>query len=284
MIGFLNVYKPEGLTSNAVVQKIKKKFHIKKIGHMGTLDPMATGILPIAIGKATRLFEYSLDKTKRYIATFNFGYTTDTLDITGQIISNDGYIPSSDDISKVLPKMIGKLSQIPPNFSAKNINGKRAYDLARSGIEFELTPKEVEIIDIRLIEQVSNNCYKFDIVCSSGTYIRSIARDMASYLKTYGCMSSLERIENGRFIKNNSIELDKLLEEDISKYLIKPEEVFNNFDIVEINDKMFKDLLNGIKFEFVKFYKPTFIKYNDKIVGVAKIDSNDLILDTFLYE
>ena len=286
MLGFLNIYKPSGVTSNYVVQKIKKKFHIDRIGHMGTLDPLACGILPIALGKATRLFDYSLNKTKRYTAVFDFGYTTDTLDITGEKTETYGYVPSINEISKACQKLLGEISQIPPRFSAKNVNGVRAYDLARKGLEFELKPKTITIYQLEVLEQLSDFQFKFDIICSSGTYIRSIARDIATLLDTYACMSYLERTETGNFNLVSSVSLNDLLEDnvDINQYIISPIDVFSNFDSVEIDSYTFNDLINGKRPKYRKFVNNTFVLHNNELVGVARKNSDELILDTFLYE
>jgi tRNA pseudouridine55 synthase len=286
MIGFINVNKPSGMTSNAVVQKIKKRFHIKKIGHMGTLDPLASGVLPIAIGKATRLFDYSLNKSKRYTAVFDFGYSTDTLDITGEKVNDGAYVPTSEEIMSVLPKLTGKISQIPPHYSAKNINGVRAYDLARRGIDFELKPKDVIIHNIELIEKVSEYQYKFDIVCSSGTYIRAICRDLATMLDTYACMSALIRTETGVFNLTSSINLEDIIDskESINKYLIPPIDAFPQFDRVTIDSNVFNDLLNGKRPKWKKLQNDTFVIFDNQLVGIAKKDSEELILETFLFE
>lgn len=286
MIGFINVYKPSGMTSNAVVQKVKKRYKIKKIGHMGTLDPLASGVLPIAIGKATRLFDYSLNKTKRYTAVFDFGYTTDTLDTTGTIEHDGAYVPNREEIESVLPKMLGENAQIPPMYSAKNVNGMRAYDLARRGIEFELKPKNIIIHKLELIEQVSDCQYKFDIVCSSGTYIRAIGRDIANLLDTYATMSMLERTETGSFNLDNAVYLDKLLEDNtnLQDCIISPIDAFGNFDIIEIDSETFKALLDGKKVEHSIISNDTFVVYDGQIVGVAKKNIGQLSIDTFLYE
>ena len=155
--------------------------------------------------------------------------------------------------------------------------------MARKGIEFELKPKEITIYDLKLIEQVGDNQFKFDIICSSGTYIRSIARDLAELLGTYGCMSFLERTETGIFTIKTSIALDEILKKNLDDCLLSPLDVFNNFDIVEIDQKLFTDVLNGKRPSFKKLNNQTFIIYNNDIVGVAKLDSDELILDTFLY-
>lgn len=285
MIGFINIYKPSGMTSNAVVQKIKKHFHINKIGHMGTLDPMAEGLLPIAIGKATRLFDYMLDKKKTYNVIFEFGYETDTLDITGVKTASNECNMSIDDIKSACKNMIGKQMQMPPKYSAKNVNGARAYDLARKGIEFELNPKEIEIYQFDLLSQIEKNKYKFKIVCSSGTYIRAIGRDLGYKLGTYATMTNLERCDMGYFQIDNSHKLDDIMNcEDISNVLISPISVLNNFDIINIDEKIYNDLLNGKIVPFHSIIKNSFVLFNDKLIGVAKPRENQLKLDCYLEE
>ncbi len=285
MLGFLNIYKPSGITSNAVVQKLKKKFHIAKIGHLGTLDPLACGLLPIAIGKATRMFDYSLNKTKRYTAIFDFGYTTDTLDIEGTVIKDNGPIPSEQDLVIASNKLLGNIDQIPPIYSAKCVNGRRAYDLAREGIEFELKPKTITIYELKLIEKITETQYKFDIICSSGTYIRAIARDIADLCGTYGCMSYLERTETGVFTKDTAIELSKLLEEEeFENYLISPLDAFNNFAKFEVSQDVMIDLLNGKRSKCEPFLEPTFVICNNEIIGIARCNTDELMIETFLYK
>ena len=280
MLGFINVYKPSGMTSSAVVQKIKKRFNLKKIGHMGTLDPLACGLLPIAVGKATRLFDYSLNKVKRYNVIYEFGYETDTLDSTGIIIQDNGIIPSEDSIKKEIMNFIGKSMQLPPKFSANRVDGKRAYDLARNGIEFELKPKQIEIFEFEMLEKINVNTYKFTVVCSSGTYIRSIGRDLSNSLGTFATMTYLERSENGYFNISNSIKLDDLLNGDIQDYLISPLNVFSNFDLINIDEKECKDLLDGKKLNKT-INNTSFVICNEKLIGIAK-ENEYLKLDTYL--
>ena len=283
MLGFISIYKPSGMTSNAVVQKIKKQFKINKIGHMGTLDPMACGVLPLAVGKATRIFDYMLAKTKKYTAIFDFGYETDSLDITGNITKENGSVPKEEDILLAINSMIGRQLQYPPKFSAKNINGKRAYDLARLGVEFELKPKEIEIFDFKLVEKISDSSYKFEIVCSSGTYIRSIGRDLAEKLDTFATMSFLERSEMGAFNLCNSIELDKVLvSQKIDEFILSPLQVLTNFDIINIDKNTYTDLINGKFVAFSEIKNNSFVIENKKIIGIAKPRKNQLKLDTYL--
>ncbi|MCI5497869.1 MAG: tRNA pseudouridine(55) synthase TruB [Firmicutes bacterium] len=306
MIGFLNIYKPSGMTSNAVVQKIKKRFGLDKVGHMGTLDPMACGLLPIAIGKATRLFDYMLQKTKTYTAIFDFGFETDTLDITGQVVVSDladiqvgqkietsqidfsssakSDLVSDEKLTKALSSMIGKQNQIPPKYSAKNIDGARAYDLARAGVEFELSPKEIEIYNLELLEKISDLRYKVRITCSSGTYIRAIGRDLGEKLGTHATMSYLERSDLGVFNLNNCVMLDDLLAGDLGDYLLSPIDVLKTFDIIKVDDKVFQNLIDGKFVKWTEISKNSFVIFQDKLLGVAKPRKNQLKLDTFLKE
>ena len=285
MLGFLNINKPSGVTSNYVVQKIKHKFHIKKIGHLGTLDPMASGVLPIAIGKATRLFDYTLAKDKRYIAVFDFGYTTDAIDTTGNITYSDGYIPTMAEISAVCRDMIGTQNQIPPMFSAKNVNGVRAYDLARQGIQVDLKPKEISIYNLTCTSDLGGGRYIFDIVCSSGTYIRSIARDIASKLDTYACMSSLNRVRCGEFDISDAIDLEELLNNDsLEEFLISPLKALPKFDKIIISDQELADILNGKPIKTRPINTPPFVMHENSMVGIVKQSNDKLKLDTFLYE
>lgn len=284
MLGFLNVNKPAGITSNAVVQKIKKKFHINKIGHFGTLDPMASGVLPLAIGKATRLFEYSLQKKKGYIATFEFGYLTDTLDATGKTIDTTQLIPCVDDIVLVASSMVGAQDQIPPNYSAKNIDGKRAYDLARMGIEFELQPKKITIYKFDLLKQINPTTFVFNIECSSGTYIRSVGRDLGAKLGSLVTMTALERTMAGSFDTSTAIGLNELLDmSSIDEALISPDDVFKTLDIICVNQGEFNRLRNGIKIDRI-VPKDSFVKCDGRLVGVAFKSDRKLKLDIFLDE
>ena len=191
MNGFINVIKPVGATASDVVVKLKFLLQEKKIGHLGTLDPGASGVLPIAVGQATRLFDFLTDKVKYYRAFFTFGKTTDTLDAYGVLTESSDVIPDENAIKGVLTGFVGEFDQIPPVYSAKSVGGVRSYKLARSGAEVELKPKRVSIYEIRLISQKSDDTFVVDIKCSAGTYIRSLARDIAQACGTVGYMGDL---------------------------------------------------------------------------------------------
>lgn len=278
MIGFLNVYKPRNITSNFVLTKIKKQFSLKKIGHMGTLDPMAEGVLPIAVGNSTKMFDYFLNKKKSYIATFEFGYETDTLDATGKIINNSNNIPSVEDVKKVLNGFIGKNNQMPPKYSAKNINGKRAYELARKNIDFNLKPKEIEIFEFKYLSNQENK-FEFEITCSSGTYIRSLCRDLAYSLNTFATMTKLIRTSSGKFNLENSVTLESLLNSNIENYLISVEKIFD-FKSVFVDDEQCKKLKNGMTIYFELDDCLVFVINKNINLGVGEVFNNKLKLKT----
>ena len=228
MVGFINVLKPEGMSSAYAVGAVKKKFNAP-CGHMGTLDPMASGVLPVGIGQATRLFPYMIEKHKEYVAEFTFGVLTDTLDTTGKEEKTTSIIPSKQEIMDATASFLGEIDQIPPKYSAKCVDGKRGYELARRGVEFTLSPKRVEILEFSLIEQTGEKSYKFKIVCTGGTYIRSLARDLGYKTNSLAVMSKLERTKSGIFTTENGIKLEDLKSisdiEEIKKYIIPADSV-----------------------------------------------------------
>ena len=245
--GFFNINKPSGIISSTVVNKCKWLTGTP-CGHMGTLDPLASGVLPVGVGNATRLFDYFLEKEKEYIAEFTFGVDSDTLDSTGTLVYG-GHVPSERDIEGVIPALLGEVLQVPPRYSAKNINGQRGYDLARAGVEFELPPKKVRIFDIELLGKAeTENAFRIKIKCGGGTYIRSIARDMATALGTKAVMSALKRTKSGVFTLENAIPFS-LLEEDpplevLSSYLIPTQSVLP-FDRLPLTEKEEWKIYNG---------------------------------------
>ena len=243
MTGFIVVNKAEGVSSAREANIIKRLVNMP-CGHMGTLDPMASGVLPVAVGNATRLFDYFLNKRKTYIATFVFGRDSDTLDTTGNVIVG-GDVPSEEEINAIIPELVGEVYQIPPKYSAKNIGGKRGYQLARAGIEFEIPPKKVNIYSIRLIKQVDEYSYSFAIECGGGTYIRSIARDIGAKLGTCAIMSALIRTKSGIFDLDKSVKTEILTKENVANYIIETDSVLP-FDSFYPTEKEAKKLFNGL--------------------------------------
>lgn len=282
--GFFNVDKPSGITSGAVVNKCKWLTGVP-CGHMGTLDPLASGVLPVGIGNATRLFDYFLQKEKIYVAEFTFGVTSDTLDSTGELIYG-GDIPTLSDVQSVLPDLVGDVMQIPPKYSAKNVNGKRGYELARAGVEFELAPKQVRIESVDCLGKSDNaNAYLFRIKCGGGTYIRSIARDVASLLGTQAVMSSLRREQSGIFTLGNSIPY-ALLEQDLpvselEKYLIKTDGVLP-YSTLTLTEKQERSFYNGAPTQVDEqdgLYK---IYNKDGFYGIAQVLGGNVKIKTKL--
>ncbi|MBP5307811.1 MAG: tRNA pseudouridine(55) synthase TruB [Clostridia bacterium] len=249
MIGFVNVNKESGVGSTYVVNKIKKKLG-QKCGHMGTLDPMASGVLPVGVGKASRLFDFLLDKRKTYVANFEFGRLTDTLDGLGKTVATGGRIPSIDEITRVLGRFCGEIEQVPPNFSAKNVNGRRGYELARAGVEFTLPPKKVVVEGITCLGRTGESTFSFRIDCRGGTYIRSLARDIAASLGTFGTMTALERTASGVFNIENSVSLGEFLaSDDVARY-VTPADGVLSFPRIELDGIRAEKLLNGVYEKF----------------------------------
>ena len=208
--GWINLYKPKNISSFQAINKLKKKFFFKKIGHAGTLDPLAEGILPIALGKATKLISMVNKDSKKYIFTITWGVQTSSDDSDGQIINKSNLIPNFENINNKIHNYSGYIFQIPPKVSAVKVKGRRAYELARKKVDFQLTPKKVHIKNIKILEH-DNYETKFEIECGKGFYIRSLARDLSSDLGTFGHISNLIRTKVGKFNEDSSILLDDLL-------------------------------------------------------------------------
>ena len=284
MNGFINFFKPSGVSSAYAINGIKKLFKGCKIGHMGTLDPLAEGVLPIAVGKATRLFDFLLDKQKEYVAEFTFGYQTDTLDRGGNVVFEGGKIPSKEEILAVLPSLIGVVEQIPPAFSAKNVNGARSYTLARRGVEVELKAKTVEIDGIELVSY-ENGKGVFKISCKGGTYIRSICRDLAKSLGTFATMTSLVRTKSGACNLDTALPKDQLYNaEDLSSLITKPDSVLT-FEKVTLNHFQSVELINGRPFKH-GLLDGTYSIYldNGDFVGVGIVSDGKLRIKAFILE
>ncbi len=274
MIGFINVNKPAGLTSAQVVSRVKHALKLDKhtkIGHMGTLDKLASGVLPLAIGRATRLFDYMLSKKKYYRAEFTFGSMTDTLDLDGKVIQTTSKYPTKSEIEAVLPQFLGKLSQLPPMFSAKSINGVRASDLARQGKTPGLKPAEIEIFDLRLVEYVGNSAV-IDIECSAGTYIRSLCRDLATALDSCATMTKLIRTRAGVFTLDMAVELDEVSD----KTLLPADIVLGGVERLALNGKDELNLLfQGKKLTIKKPAGLYACFCDDELKGLLEIDEQN---------
>lgn len=283
MHGIMNVYKPCGISSNFVLTILKKNLNIKKMGHLGTLDPLASGVLPVMINKGTKLFDFYLNKNKIYRAIFTFGKETDTLDSEGKVVKNSSNIPSREEIEDKLKNFVGKLSQMPPNFSAKKINGKNAYELARKGEKVELKPKMVEVYSFKLINQINKESFLFEIKCSSGTYIRSLARDLGLALNSCAFMSALIRIKSGEFDILNSTYVKSLTKENVGDKIIKLENLLENLNKLDLDVKFYKQITNGVLVKTNYSNQKNIVVYCDnKLIGLGSVCDGFLKIDTNL--
>lgn len=233
MDGILLINKPAGMTSHDVVNKVRRVLHTKKVGHCGTLDPDATGVLVLCVGKATKALQFLMSDSKEYIATLSLGVSTDTYDASGQITETKEF-QGVENIEETLKSFLGKQSQIPPIYSAIKVNGKKLYEYARNQEEVEIQPRNIEIFDIELLSQ-RNHEIVFRVLCSKGTYIRSLCVDIASKLGYPGHMSKLIRSRSGHFALDQCITLKQLENEDIQ--LLSLEEAFQSFDHYVVEDE-----------------------------------------------
>ena len=279
---FINIIKPEGMNSSHVVAVVRKKLGKIPCGHMGTLDPMASGVLPVGTNRATRLFDYLLDKNKTYVAHFKFGAETDTLDKTGKITKVTGIFPSKEQILKVLPDFIGEIEQIPPVYSSKCINGKRAYALARRGEEVVLPAKKVTVNSIVLDGQVNEDTYRFTIECKGGTYIRSLCRDIAKACGTVGTMVKLDRIKSGVFSEENGITVQDFIEDaDIERYFVSPDTVIDYPKII-LTKMQAKRILDGL-FDDYGYKDGLYRVYSeDEFWGIGKSENGILKIKSYI--
>ena len=223
--GWVILDKDSGLFSRTAGGKIARMIGTKKFGHIGTLDPMASGVLPIAIGDATKMIPFVEEispNVKEYLFSLQFGFETDTLDITGREIARNDIVPSESDVKSVLPKLIGKISQVPPQYSAVHVDGKRAYDAARQGRAVEIPPRDVEIYELEFLG-IRGKSWHFRVRCSRGTYVRSIARDIAKLCGTIATVDMIRRTQSGGFDIKSAVKLDFL------------ENLFNNSASIDEN-------------------------------------------------
>lgn len=285
MDGVLIINKPKGFTSHDVVNILRKALNTKKIGHTGTLDPNATGVLPILIGKATKISKYLIEHNKTYIATISLGEKTDTGDGQGNIIEKDLNFQniSCKQIGDVLKTFIGKQKQIPPIYSAIKINGKKAYEYARKGQTVELQPRDIEIYSIDLIK-IENNEITFEVSCSKGTYIRTLCEDIAKKLGTIGYMKELTRTSVNEFKLENAVTIDEIKENSliVKEKVINIETIFKDKPELELNDRKKELFLNGVRLTFEKPNDIYRIYNNNEFIGLGTVQDNLLKRDVII--
>lgn len=247
-MGFLIVDKPRGMTSNQVVGQVKKATGIKKVGHAGTLDPMATGTLVMGIGKVTRLIRFIQDLPKEYLATAQFGVATDTLDADGAVLSRQPMDLVPEDLERLKPRFLGVVSQVPPMVSALKQDGKRLYELARAGEVVEREARPVEIYELEFTS-VSPGPYpevEFRVVCGKGTYVRSLADDMAGVLGGNAHLTALRRTRIGSLKASQGVVVDDL--ENWGSYLLTPAEALSDLPLVTVDDETARGVSHGMRF------------------------------------
>lgn len=236
--GILNINKPEGWTSQDVVAKLRGRLHIRRVGHTGTLDPMATGVLPVCFGKATRIIEYYDDDFKTYEAEMKLGMVTDTLDITGTVLETKPVDVSEEDVIQAIDSFRGWITQIPPKYSALKVNGKSLYKYAREGVEVEIKSRKIYVEDIQPVEvNLRENRILFRVTCSKGTYIRTICDDIGKKLGCGGTMTALQRTQSGCFRVEDARTLSEILEmtdEELERCVIPMEETLVHLGRIEL--------------------------------------------------
>ena len=288
MNGILIINKPKNYTSHDIVYKVKKLVN-EKVGHTGTLDPMATGVLPLLIGKGTLCSKYLINHDKKYIVELKLGERTDTADIEGNIIE-EKEVPiqslEKENVESSLKKFIGKQEQIPPIYSAIKVNGKKLYEYARKGQTVEIKPRNIEIYNMKLLNiDKKEKLIKFEVSCSKGTYIRSLCEDIALELKTVGYMQNLNRTQVGDFIIEKAYTIEELIENasEVENKIISIEEIFEEKEKINLSDRELKLLLNGVKIKKEK-KDGIYRIYDEKniFIGIATIENTILKRDIIL--
>lgn len=272
MNGILNIFKPKGMSSFDAVRVVKKVAGTGKVGHTGTLDPEATGVLPICIGRATKIIDYIMDSEKVYEVTLKLGIRTTTYDLEGEVLEErDPSHLTEEEILNSINSFKGEYSQIPPMYSALKQNGVRLYELARKGIEVE---RKGRLINIHNLEDIKiNNPYiSMKVTCSKGTYIRSLCYDIGEKLGVFATMMQLNRVKTSVFSQEKSININELTKENINDYILSMEEALEKYDKIVVNKKYVKLLVNGVRVADGRFTKDKVI--NNKLYRVYDDENN----------
>ena len=293
MNGVINIYKNTGMTSFDVVAIVRRVAKMKKVGHTGTLDPAASGVLPVCLGKATKIIDYIMENKKVYRVNLKLGMVTDTYDLEGEVLrEEDASHITKDEILNCINSFLGTIDQVPPMYSALKQNGVRLYELARQGIEVHREARKITIYSIENIKIESNDNIQMDVCCSKGTYIRSLCYDIGEKLNVGATMTALERIQNGTFTKEEAINIEDLTEELLEKHFISIEKTLDSFEKITVNEKFGKLLRNGVKVfdnrmyseevEFNKLYRV--YEDNGVFLGLGKRDEKGFKLEKLLIE
>ena len=287
--GIINVNKPAGWTSQDVCTKLRHVLKVKKAGHTGTLDPMAAGVLPVCVGKATRIIEYYDRDSKSYHASMKLGITTDTLDITGEITEKAGCRDVTEKaVREAFRAYTGNVRQIPPRYSALKINGRRAYDLAREGKSFEISPREIIIYDNSITRiDLENGEIEFDVTCSKGTYIRTMCDDIGRSLGCGAVMTALTRTASGFFKIADAHTIDEIMadEDPLANMLIPADQTLEKLGIIVLNDNRIMAFTNGnssypngFRITEASSFDNIYRVYgNDEFLGVGAVENGSLV-------
>ena len=286
--GIIVINKPKEYTSHDVVAKVKKILNIKKVGHTGTLDPNATGVLPLLLNTGTKLSKYLIEHDKEYEVMLELGIKTDTADIEGNVIKKEEVNwKKLNDIEETLNTFLGEQTQIPPIYSAIKVNGKKLYEYARSGQNINIEPRNIQIykIELQKIDKQKNEI-NFRVHCSKGTYIRSLCEDIAQRLGTIGYMKELTRTKVGNFTINEAVKIEEIennKEQIIKEKLISIEKFFESKESIKLNKKQLDKFLNGVKIRIDKQENICRIyNENNEFIGIGTIEKNFLKRDIIL--
>ena len=282
--GWIVLDKPQGMSSNQALRKIQYLLHAKKAGHIGTLDPFATGVLPLAFGEATKLIPYLEGTEKTYEFTIQFGKNTSTDDTEGEITETSSRVPSQEEILAILPQFIGNITQIPPKYSAIHINGERAYTLARKNAKFEMPARQITIKELCLLEcNQKQSSANFTVTCSKGTYVRTLGHDIAAKLNTCGHLTALRRTKNGFFDLSHTILLDNLkniLYKSSGVSPLLPVETFLcDITVIALTEAETLKLKSGQAIDSERFNlskRPIAACYNNRLISLVALDGKTL--------
>jgi len=290
--GWVVIDKPAGMGSTEVVATVKRAFNANKAGHAGTLDPFATGVLPVALGEATKLINWAMDGRKVYEFVVRFGASSTTDDPEGEIKEVDGLLAdpslpplkrggvSKDEVLKIIPAFMGRIRQVPPVYSALKVGGKRAYELARQGVEVSMTPREVEIFALELLEVMGGNRARFRVECSKGTYVRTLGKDMAAALGTQGYLVELRRVKCGVFDLKDAIMLESL-EKVVYResHLLPMETCLRDIAVIAVTGEDAAKLKQGQSVSpknYGKIVGEAVALFEDKLVAIVRIDERKM--------
>jgi tRNA pseudouridine55 synthase len=283
MNGIFLIDKPVGVSSFYVTTQVKRKLGQSKVGHAGTLDPMASGVLPVMAGRATKLIDMLPNQTKRYRATMMLGMTTDTLDTTGEVLSDQPVFSTKEDIEKLLLEFTGEIEQIPPMYSALNVGGEKLYNIARRGGQVERAPRKCTIFSIDLVEVLSDDRYVIDVLCSKGTYIRSLIDDIGLKLGCGAVMTALRRTQAGGFSIEKCVSLSDFMALPIEKTLNRPENVLEECGKIRVTQAQARRFSNGGALDVDRLMPPNkfaeefYRVYDDgEFLGLGRIENGRL--------